>query len=307
MDLQCRFLWEFDEGPWAMFTFSFTGNLPLDFTSAVATPLSHIDLVTYWDAIRHAVRRMLEEGIIRGAVLAEEIHLDSLMPVALVTPHSHVLALLDKVPTDSQLDQAKAWIRDFSGIGWDFAAELAPDNRWKDYYEKMAHWDLHLIKTKPRKPGTLMLNDPNLRIELPVSLDVKMLATQSALSCRLGYLAKTIPLGKVYLMDREILLRENPDHLEFLAQNVEEFLWAVDNLLLPRRSPAYFGACDARCNHYIGASGAHLKDPGHREETKDLLRDLAAEEDDENTLDAGTGGGGGELAQLENQPAFVGD
>lgn len=86
---------------------------------------------------------------------------------------------------------------------------------------------------------------------------------------------KTVKLAKAYRATRDILVRENPDGLELLAQNVNDLIRGVDLLLRPRRCPVYFGDCDPRRRkRYIGAPGVLLKDAEYQSETKRLLKEF---------------------------------
>lgn len=242
--------------------------------------VSHADLDTYFQAIRFALKAMYDEGEIRGAILTDEIHLESLYPVPLVTPHAHILLLSAHPITQAHLDHFKTLMLQFRGQFRDAASHTTDDPAWARYRRKVALFKTGIVKTKTRKPPMAMVTDPRLKVELPISLDLKPIPTQDDFAAVLGYPAKPIALASAYRKTRAILIRENPQDLDLLAQNIDEFFVGSDLLLAKRRSPAYFGACDARRKRgtpYIGAPGGLLRDGDHRDETKALLAKLNAE------------------------------
>ena len=282
MDLQCRFLSKFSEGLWYSLTASFTGNLPMVGGNLQRNnpPVSHADLIVYWDAIRSAVAFMTEAGVFRGAVLTEELHLESLYPWVLVTPHTHVLVLANDVLGEVELARFQARLQQFKGSVIDWGRTINDDEgRWGSYHVAFEKWKLNERKTKPRLPQPFMKIDSRLRLELPISLDCKVLPTQADFARRISYQMKPHTLAKLYEKSRAILLRENPEGLEFLTQNVNDFIVMSDLLLTPRRSPAYYGSCDARRPVYKGNKGYLLDDQDHRAETKALLKSLNADAD----------------------------
>jgi len=278
MDMQARFLESFRDGVWNFLTASFTGNLPLlsTYLNRHHTVLTHADLITYWDAIRFAVNQLVNEGTFRGAVLVEEIHLETLHPMALVTPHSHIIILTDAPLDQASLDRFTSLLLQFRGQVWSLGNTDADDRQWHDHHRKVARWEAGRLKTKPRNPTMVMVTDPRLKVELPISLDLQPLATEREFSDRLGYIAKPVGLQRAYVKTRSMLIQEkNWNGLELLAQNTDEFILSFDHLLRRRRSPAYFGACDARRKtRYIGQPGQLLEDEGHRNAIKAALKRL---------------------------------
>jgi len=279
MDLQCRFLRTFNQGLWSWLTASFTGNLPM--LSSYLNPdhrlVSHADIDTYLGAIRFAIKTMTDEGVFRGAILNEELHLESLYPLPLVTPHSHILILSNEPIVQAHLDRFQALTHQYRGQVWDLVSTGPNDARWEDYALKLTAHAKGFTETKPRRPPMLMVPDPRLKVELPINLDLKELQTQVDFAAVLDYPIKPVEITSPYLKARNALLRENPSDLEMLAQNVDEFIVASDLILTPRRSPVYYGACDPRRRRrtpYIGAPGSLVEDVDHRDQTKELLANL---------------------------------
>lgn len=278
-DLQKRFLTTFNAGMWSWLTPSFTGNLPM--LSCYLNPnhpfVSHADLHTYFQAIRFAVKTMYHEGRIRGAILTDDLHLESLHPVPLVTPHAHILVLTAEPLTQDDLDHFKALMVRHRGLIWDLVSGGKDDPGWSRYDQKRQMVEKGLLKTKPRKPPFVMVPDSSLKVELPISLDLQPVPTQKDFEAVLGYPAKPVDLVGAYVKARAMLLRENPQNLDLLAQNVDEFIMGCDLILSSLKSPFCIGACDARRKRgtpYIGVPGKSLADEAHRDQTKALLAKL---------------------------------
>lgn len=281
MDLQNRFLDVFDEGQWFWLTASFTGNLPMlsGYLNRNHPLFSHADLVAYYEAIRFAVDSMVENGVFLGAILTEELHLEELYPLPLVTPHSHIVVHAANSITEADLDHFKSLLLNSCGRTWDVAADSANHPAWQKYLRQRQLFKRGVIKTRPRRPPPTMVPDARLIIELPISLDLKPLPTQQDFSAVLGYPLKPVRLPSVYQRTRATLILEHPQDLQLLAQNVDEFIVGCDLLLSQLRSPVYYGACDPRRKRgtpYIGAPGALLADRDHRNETKASLFNLNA-------------------------------
>ena len=177
MGSQGRFLEVFDAGLWSWLTASFTGNLPMlsSYVKRNHPLISHADLDTYFQAIRFAVQTLYDEGRIRGAILTEDIHLEWLYPVPWVTPHTHILVLSAEPITQADLDRFKDLMLQHRGLVWDVIADSENEEAWEQWRSKRVLYDAGTIKTKPRKPSVTMVPDPELTVELPISLDLRPL------------------------------------------------------------------------------------------------------------------------------------
>ena len=80
--------------------------------------------------------------------------------------------------TQADLDHFKALILQYRGMVWDLVSGGSDDPGWDKYRQRLALFDPDRIKTKPRKPPMVMVTDPSLRVELPLSLDLQSLPTQ---------------------------------------------------------------------------------------------------------------------------------
>jgi hypothetical protein len=179
MDLQGRFLPAYGEGCWGLLTLSFSGFLPMNSGCVKCSPIpiTHNDLIVYWDANRFAIEQMVETGMIRGAVMVEELHIESLYPVSVVMPHSHAVVLLDTPFDEADMAMTKTWIAEFCGKVMDVETE-ADDPRWDRYIIEREFYKMGIRRTKPRKPPIAMEINPLLKAELPVSLKFQSLPTE---------------------------------------------------------------------------------------------------------------------------------
>ena len=211
----------------------------------------------------------------------EELHVESLYPVSVVTPHSHVIVLGDRPLDEADKARIKAWIVEFRGKVIDLETE-ADNPKWDRYIIERDFYKRGIRKTKPRKPPISMEIDTRLNAELPVSLKFQLLPTERDFSNGLDYLVKPIALASAYQKTRDALIQNNPEGLECLARNVSDFIIGVDLLLTPRRSPTYIGQCDPRRRSvpYIGVPGAILEDSCYRANTKAKLRRLRTGDND---------------------------
>lgn len=282
MDLVARFLPKFSEGKWIFITMSFEGDFPLtQYNPRAFNPaITHTDVTTYWQANRYVIEEMIKNGTFRGAVLVDEFHLDGLIPVPYGIPHSHVVALVEKIPTPTQISHMETLLCQFQGRVIDLDLGRY-QNEWSIYRSKLAKYRNGFLNTKPRTPPPRFVIDPLHTVDLPPSLDFIEIATEADFAKILSYLIKPMNLSEAYRKERHIVLRERPEALELLIQSVEDCLGACDHLLVPRRR-LMLGECDPRSrSKYIGIPGRRLKDKFYREQINEyLLKIQKTEEND---------------------------
>ena len=298
IDLQCRFLRQYREGCCFKLTISFTGNLSI--TGEVGQHhrlLTHCDLDTYWDAARHAVRFLVDEGVISGAVLQDELHLEQLFPSVLVLPHMHMVFWAKKLP-DNFAERIKELMLEHRGEVWNLHNDSIETPRWQRHFERLRRWRKEMktakknspndlqrknskktSKPKPRMPPLLMVSDPAMKVELPISIDgPTLLPTRHDFAQRLSYQMKPTKLAEVYEQMRPLVLEQHGQAgLIWLNDNVTEFIHGLDEWLLPRRQPCLLGTCNPHARRYAGAKGDDVRDKDFQRGTKEILGDLQLE------------------------------
>ena len=87
----------FHNHSWGFLTISFHGDLPYSSTTSPA------DWWRYWDATGYGVRQLRKSGYIQGAILREEIKINSIAPIR-VLPHLHAIVSSPDV-SDGVIDE----------------------------------------------------------------------------------------------------------------------------------------------------------------------------------------------------------
>lgn len=83
----------FDDGNWHFLTGSFKCDLTMN------TPADVFDWLHYWDAYLFGLKELVKAGDVRGVYLAEELAVNSMLPVH-VLPHVHCVIEADEVGED---------------------------------------------------------------------------------------------------------------------------------------------------------------------------------------------------------------
>ena len=138
---QLTYVPSFYNGNWHFLTGSFEGDL--GFTCS-----DGYDWLHYWDAYKHGLSALVEEGLIDGAYWTEELAVNSFLPTR-VLPHIH--AIIDAAEfTDSTLEILKERIAEYlpKQVGPDF---LPPDVKVSAVQDEKTLFDTIGYMLKPMK------------------------------------------------------------------------------------------------------------------------------------------------------------
>lgn len=196
MEFQRRFAHSFNSGRFFHLTVSYGRSLSL-----VDPPGQFIEV--YWDAIVSALRLMVEAGFIRGVYWAQEMFLESLDDHVPVLPHLHAIIDADAFG-DLEQQVLHLLISEYRGESWS-------NDKQK------------------------FLPDDDVRVRLPISIDVVPIETEHQFHNTVGYLCKPVDLATAYLAGVQQCQLGERDFCQ-LNQAKDDFLLGVHILFGPVRS-----------------------------------------------------------------------
>ena len=238
MNLQEKFLLKYSGRRWFFITIAYTGVVHVGSGYDGSLPV-------YWDAGVDAIRCMVADGVFKGAVWSEEMHIVSLLDGA-VQPHVHALICADDLTMD-HIDRIRALVREHRGTSWN----LQTGQNERDEHE---------------------------RVRLPVTTKTRLIESRWHLANSLSYLCKPMALAETYQAEWARITERNRKRAIFLNQAVSDVLGAFSVSKHNRRQLDYRGNLDARSRtKFIGASRQERRSRIHRERVRELLENLNSE------------------------------